>query len=330
MPRCCGCATFVLCPPTKVVDRETGTPVAEPVPGSARFQLGGLYGSLPGYLILKIPAFKAYLRSRSVDKGKLYDSPDSRGAIAKFVADYEIDVDEAELPVDEYKTLNEFFYRSLKPGLRPVQHPDDRARALCPADSRAVVFASVGDARRLWVKGSGFTLARLLDVGEGHAFEGGSVAIFRLAPNDYHRYHSPVAGTVSAVRPVDGEYHSVKDYAMGSSTDVLGLNKRTVVEIDTDEFGAVALVIVGALEVGSIVLTGFAEAGKRVERGDDGGYFAYGGSTVVAVFRAGAIRFDDDLLQNSSESKETLVRVKTSLGVATGGGGDDDVGAGDA
>lgn len=314
---CCGCVTFVACPSTRVVDRESGKTVEERVPAAARFQLGGLYGSLPGYLLVSLSPFQNYLRRRSEACGAKYDSPDSRERIAAFVEGYAVDTDEAELPVDDYRTLNEFFYRRLRPGARPVHDRGNAAAAVSPADCRLAAFEGVEDARRFLIKGRGFTLDRLLDT-DDHPFAGGGVAVCRLAPNDYHRFHSPVSGTVREVRPVDGLYHSVKDVAVRSLVDVLGRNKRTVVTVDSPEFGRVALVIVGAIEVASINLTGAAEAGSELTKGDEVGFFAYGGSTVVVLFELGAARLDEDLVRNSVRGVETRVLCGESLAVAAG------------
>jgi len=76
----------------------------------------------------------------------------------------------------------------------------------------------------------------------------------------------------------------------------------------------IAFVAIGALLVGSIAFT--AEEGQTVKRGDELGYFAYGGSTVVVVFPKGLMKFDEDLVANSKKKLETLMKVGNSIGTA--------------
>jgi phosphatidylserine decarboxylase len=125
----------------------------------------------------------------SVREGRLRDAFESARDIRPFVDGFrgEINVEEAELPLEEYKTFNQFFYRKLKPGLRPVSSPDDADVVVSAADCRLQVFESVDEATRFWVKGRTFSVAGLLADTDAERplasqFSGGSMAIFRLAP----------------------------------------------------------------------------------------------------------------------------------------------------
>jgi len=184
------------------------------------------------------------------------------------------------------------------------------------ADCRLSVFSTVSNATRLWIKGSDFSLATLLkDDGLADSFQGGSIAIFRLAPQDYHRYHSPVDGTVESNRDVKGTYYTVNPMAVRTDLNVFTDNRRVITLLSSPQFGQVAFVQVGALLVGSINLTGAQTAGTQVTRGQELGYFAYGGSTVVAVFQKGKVEFDADLIKWSLDGLETLVEVGERIGV---------------
>lgn len=104
------------------------------------------------------------------------------------------------------------FGRKLKPGARPVESPDDPSRLVSAADSRLMAFETVSEATRLWIKGREFTVARLL--GEAYRdqwdrYAGGALAIFRLAPQDYHRFHCPVDGNIGPMTYIAGEYYTV-------------------------------------------------------------------------------------------------------------------------
>jgi phosphatidylserine decarboxylase len=113
---------------------------------------------------------------------------------------------------DWLETFNEFFYRKLKADARPVADPTDPTTLVSGADCRMMVFESVQEATKLWIKGRDFTVAKLLGdayKGQHQKYIGGHVAIFRLAPQDYHRYHSPVDGVVGPISCISGEYYTV-------------------------------------------------------------------------------------------------------------------------
>lgn len=110
------------------------------------------------------------------------------------------------------ETFNEFFYRKLKPSARPIESPEDPLRVVSAADCRFMSFESVSEATRLWIKGREFTVKRLLGekyANEAGRFENGALAIFRLAPQDYHRFHVPVSGRIGEIAEIKGEYYTV-------------------------------------------------------------------------------------------------------------------------
>ena len=112
---------------------------------------------------------------------------------------------------------------------------------------------------------------------------------------------------------IPGEYHSVSPRARRRTGRRVRRNRRCVAVVESNEFGSVAVVVVGAVKVGSIELT--APSGM-LTRGDEMGCFRYGGSTVVLVFRRGRILFDAELLANSAAGAETLVEVGSIIGRA--------------
>ncbi|KIM74861.1 hypothetical protein PILCRDRAFT_691729 [Piloderma croceum F 1598] len=243
-------------------------------------------------------------------RGRKYDDPESARDIPTFIEFHRLDVDEILDPIDPFKTFNEFFYRKLKPSARPIELPDDPYRLVSGADRQLMAFESVNEATRLWIKGREFTVARLLgDAYKGRAarYAGGAVAIFRLAPRDYHRFHSPVDGTIGPMTSISGEYYTINPQAIRTALDVYGKNVRKIVPVDSPALGCVMAVYVGAMMVGSIHTTG--EEGEHVQRGQEFGYFAFGGSTIVLLFEKGVVEWDEDLLINGRSSLETLVRV---------------------
>lgn len=222
------------------------------------------------------------------------------------------------LPLNEFKSFNEFFYRALKPGSRPCSAPDNPRIVVSPADCRSVVFNRVETATKVWIKGREFSIKRLLgdaypeDVGRYE--NGGALGIFRLAPQDYHRFHIPVDGVMGEPKTIEGEYYTVNPMAIRSALDVYGENVRILVPIDSPHFGRVMIICVGAMMVGSTVIT--RRGGEEVRRGEELGYFKFGGSTLVMLFEPGKMVFDDDLVDNSNMALETLIRVGMSIGHA--------------
>jgi phosphatidylserine decarboxylase len=143
-----------------------------------------------------------------------------------------------------------------------------------------------------------------------------SVAIFRLAPQDYHRVHCPLNGKIIKITHIHGAYYTVNPMAVRSSLDVFGENIRTIVTLETAEYGIVEVVLVGAMMVGSIIIT--AKLNEEIKKGQEVGYFKFGGSTVVLVFQSendeSKIEWDGDLVSNSNKKLETLVKVGMSVG----------------
>lgn len=211
-------------------------------------------------------------------------------------------------PVKEFKNFNEFFYRALKPTARPCSAPDRPEIVTSPADCRSVVFNTLDEAQKIWVKGRDFTVSRLFGNAypdDAKRYVGGAFGIFRLAPQDYHRFHVPVDGVIGEPKTIAGEYYTVNPMAIRSALDVYGENIRVLVPIDSEKHGRVMFVCIGAMMVGSTVIT--RKAGEKVKRAEELGYFKFGGSTVLLLFEPGVMDFDQDLVDNSNSALETLV-----------------------
>jgi len=255
------------------------------------------------------------LKSLSVKQGKKFDSPDSAAEILPFLEFHKLNRDEIRDPISSFKTFNEFFYRKLKDGARPVTDPDDPTTLVSSADCRMMAFETVTEATKLWIKGRDFTVQKLLGEaygGQASRYIGGALGVFRLAPQDYHRFHSPVDGVIGPMTYISGEYYTVNPQAVRTGLDVYGENARKIVPIDSPTFGRVMAVCVGAMMVGSILTT--VREGEQIARGEEFGYFAFGGSTIVLLFEKDAIDWDEDLLINSRACLETLVRVGMGVG----------------
>ena len=240
--------------------------------------------------------------------------------ILPFIAQYDLDVDEFAKSPFAYRTFNEFFYRALKPGSRPIA-AGDRV-AVLPADGRHLAMPNVDAAAGFYVKGQRFNLAALLGEAElpeserrlTREYAGGSLLISRLCPVDYHRFHFPVAGTPGEARLINGWLYSVSPIALRRHLGYLWENKRMLTLVDSPDFGRVAMAEIGATMVGSIVQTHVA--GRPVAKGEEKGLFKFGGSCVVTIFPPGRIRFDSDLIEQSAQQRETYARMGERLGEA--------------
>ena len=333
-------------PQLLVFNREAGVVVKEEIPSYIRTAMRLFYRSRGGRLVSHLARTQRTLKQLTLKQGKKMDSPKSASNIPVFVHTHHLNLSEVEKPVGEYDTFNNFFYRKLKPAVRSCEAPDDDNVCVSAADCRLMVFENVDEAKRLWIKGRHFSIGELLGSADTDGkltaqFNGGSVAIFRLAPQDYHRWHWPVSGKVQARTPIDGEFNTVNPLAVRKDVDVFTENKRVICPIDTQQFGHAVLVAIGAAMVGSInfvscrcpavdhnppegenrrnCLDGKCVAGDTVRRFDEHGFFAFGGSTCILLFQPGVIVFDADIRRNSERSMETLIKVGRRIGVATKG-----------
>lgn len=255
-----------------------------------------------------LPAVRKMLRNMSFKQGRKFDDPSSAREIRAFINFHQLDMSEVRKPVEEFKNFNEFFYRQLKPDARPCSAPNNPKIIVSPADCRSVVFNNLDDATKIWVKGREFSVQRLLGNAypqDARRYINGALGIFRLAPQDYHRFHIPVDGIMDKPKLIEGEYYTVNPMAIRSALDVYSENIRVVVPIDSVAHGRVMVICVGAMMVGSTIIT--RKEGENVRRTEELGYFKFGGSTLLLLFEPGAMQFDGDLVDNAKGALETLV-----------------------
>jgi phosphatidylserine decarboxylase len=227
-----------------------------------------------------------------------------------FSRHYRIDMSEADLArAEDYASFNEFFTRALKPGVRPIDVSSDSIVA--PSDGTLTEFGSLDRDTMLQAKGMKYSLAALLgeDSREVKTFIDGSYATIYLAPRDYHRVHTPVAGRLLRACYIPGERYCVNGTTALAIPKLFCRNERVVCWLEAD-LGPVAVVLVGALNVSSISLTGRGEIASGpahtwqaqeqvwLPKGAELGRFNLG-STVVALFPRGAIRWDERLTRGA-------------------------------
>jgi len=237
--------------------------------------------------------------------GRWMSRPHSARKIEPFVRQYELDASEWLEPPSGFPSFNAFFSRRLRPGARPID-PDPRA-VIFPADGRHLLVPDIDATTTIYAKGQRFDLPTLL--GSDHAarpFQGGSALISRLCPVDYHRFHFAAEGEASAPRLLPGPLVSVSPLALRQRIQWLFQNRRMITEIKHPVIGTFLQVEIGATCVGSIEQTFLApgEGSASVNKGDEKGTFAFGGSCVITVFPRGVIQFADDLEGSSSQGLE--------------------------
>lgn len=300
-----------------VQDRTTGIIMEEKMGVYVRLGIRLLY---KGFDKAKTRRVRALLKKLSVKQGIKFDNPLLVEDIDSFIKFHKLDLSECLISdPTQFKSFNDFFYRKLKPGSRPNEAPNEKRVVVSPADCRCTAFDTVDKATELWIKGRNFTLPKLFNgnfnnLQESDLFKPDkcTLGIFRLAPQDYHRFHSPVEGKVKEIKFIEGEYYTVNPMAIRSDLDVFGENIRVLIAIETKDFGTVIMVAVGAMMVGSTILSVKVE--DEIKRGDEVGYFKFGGSTIVLLFERKHFQFDSDLIENSNACVETLIRVGQSIG----------------
>lgn len=246
----------------------------------------------------------------SILYGALQDIPFSKNKIDGFVENFKINMDEY-IPSENgtslvpYKTFNEFFIRRFKEGARNFTVSKNLFPAF--AEAKYLCFDSVTPEMTFPIKGKHFSAKQLLNNETwGKVFENGPMMIARLCPTDYHRFHFPDNGKVLESYKVKGKLHSVSPIALKEFTDILGTNKREVTIIETESFGKIAYIEVGAFGVGSIVQN---YEGNLVRRGQEKGYFLFGGSTVIVLGEAGNWKPNREFLSRSESGIETHVEL---------------------
>lgn len=287
------------------INRQSGELEQEQVLGEAaiRWVYGTRLGRMSLHLLVKRAFFSRLL-------GYLKNRPSSRKDIAPFVKEFGIDMSESQKQLEDFTSFNDFFYRKLKAGARPLCPEGSVA---LPADARHSAWANASQIEAVFVKGQSFDLPALLGSEELAArYAEGAIVLSRLCPVDYHRFHFPLAGRPEPARRIAGPLASVSPYCLSQRLSWLWTNKRELTILHTEEAGDVILLAVGATGVGSIFQS--YTPLQPVAKGDEQGYFAFGGSTVMCFFLPNRVQIDQDLIDNTAQGLETFARQGESLG----------------
>ena len=260
------------------------------------------------YIVNQAPAdqlnasvkFNAWMHDLVEAWGSFLDTPESAAGIETFMnaTNYRID-DYIEGP-SGWQTFNQFFARETKPGRRPIAEPRDDSVIVSPADAVFMGWWPIDENSNITVKEVNWSIADLL-AGSPYKdkFKNGIYTHSFLYIDDYHRYHTPVAGMLREVRNISGRvYMDVVREPDGTLNVVDGdtyqfNQERGLIVIDSPQVGLVAVLPIGMAYVSSVNLT--AEAGTELRKGDEFGYFMFGGSDIVTVFANGNVVLDAEV-----------------------------------
>ncbi len=261
-----------------------------------------MYSHMVGRLLLRP------LVSPAVSKfgGRLLSGEVSKVLIKPFIRSHSIDMSQFEKK--RYTSYNDFFTRRLTGGARPVKM--EPHVFVSPCDSRLGVY-EINRLRTFAVKHTRYTVFSLLKSRRlAEQYAGGYVWIFRLCVDDYHRYIFVDGGTESRRFRIPGVFHTVNP-AAGDRFPIYKENTREFSILQSENFGEIIQMEVGAMLVGKIENR---PRRPRVERGQEKGNFAFGGSTVILMTRAGEVLPDQDILENSKRGIETKVKLGERIG----------------
>ena len=264
--------------------------------------LSFLYTNIFGRMLLK-PLIQPQVSKLA---GRYLSSAHSKWLISKFIERNEIDMDIYE--ECDYSSFNDFFTRKIKPDCRPV--PEDLDVLISPCDCLATVYP-IQENTTFSIKNTEYTLRSLLRSPRlAKRFRGGYAYVLRLTVEDYHRYLYSVSGKQSKNYHIDGTFHTVNPIA-NDYLPIYKENTREYTVIRSKEFGDV-LQMEGALLVGKI---SNHKQSTVVTRGEEKGFFEYGGSTIVVLTQKGRVTPRSDLLTNSKNGYETKVLQAHPLGI---------------
>jgi phosphatidylserine decarboxylase len=285
-------------------DRKTGTLIKEKPPGESFLKF--IYGNNPlGKLSLHLLVKRKIV---SAIGGWYMNRRSSAKRVKAFVGKHQMELSDYIIPEGGFRTFNDFFYRKVKPECRPLGEG-----LVSPADGKILLFDSVDKTRDFFIKGSAFNLSSFLnDEKLAGKYEGGGMAIIRLAPVDYHRVHFSAKGEISESKNIKGHYYSVSPIALKHSLEIFCQNKRAYSVLKTKGFGDILFCEVGATMVGSIIQT--YKENTMIEKGEEKGYFAFGGSTTVVLTEKEKVKFCADLLENTKKGIETSIKMGETIG----------------
>ncbi|MFL0248363.1 phosphatidylserine decarboxylase [Candidatus Clostridium stratigraminis] len=270
--------------------------------------LNWIYSSPIGMKLLELVVKKKLFSSIY---GLYADRNSSRKKINSFIRGFNLDPSSFEKATEDFASFNDFFYRKLKKEARPIDMDSNALISL--GDGKLLAYENIDLEKLIQVKGFTYSLKELIKDDEtALKYDGGTCLILRLCPTDYHRFHFVDGGTCSKEVKIKGAYYSVSPIALDKVQKLFCENKREWSILHSDNFKEILYIEVGATCVGSIIQS--YEPNKRVEKGEEKGYFKFGGSTVILFFEPNLIKIDDEILNQTSLGFETSVLMGEKIG----------------
>ncbi|MBU3146131.1 phosphatidylserine decarboxylase [Clostridium sp. CF012] len=232
--------------------------------------------------------------------------------IDTFIEDFNIDMSMYQKTPEKYSSFNDFFVRALNPDARII--PSNDNVLISPCDGKLSAYENIDLNNLVQIKGFTYSLKELVEDNEIYnLYHGGTCLIFRLCPTDYHRFHFIDSGICSDTNKISGHYYSVNPIALKSVKKLFCQNKREWSIFHSDNFSDVIYMEVGATCVGSIIQNYIPDS--KVTKGEEKGYFKFGGSTVILFFKKNAVRISEDLLAQTQLGFETSVILGEKIGL---------------
>lgn len=260
-----------------------------------------LYNTFLGRIILKI--FTSKFSNNVI--GLYMSSPLSKRKIKKFIKVNHIDM--SEYVESNYNSFDDFFVREIKEGKR-FFNPDENI-LLAPCDSKLLVY-KIDENSCFNIKNSKYTIKELLQDNElADQYMNGYCLVFRLSVDDYHHYSFIDNGNLVKQKKIKGIFHTVQPISF-KKYKVFHENYREYSLLNTEHFGKIVQMEVGALGVGKV-------CNRKVssfKRGEEKGYFRFGGSTVIVLIQDNKVVIDKDIIDNSLKDIETRVKLYESIG----------------
>jgi len=252
-----------------------------------------------------------------------------RAVVGLYSRAYDVDFDEC-VRKEGFESFDDFFTRTLKDDARPIDHAP--GAIVSPADGRLDAMGSIDARSTFFVKGRDYRVAELLgSEDEATRYAGGVGCVVYLSPRDYHRVHAPVDGTIREIRSLPGDYFPVNSIGLNHVGNLFAINRRVAIAIETQGLGCVTVVMVAAIVVGRITVTGIDAhdvplgthaLDVRVAKGDEIGIFHLGSTAVVfleakarARFTAqeGAVRLGERIAIGAQHENGVRGNVKTKV-----------------
>ncbi len=290
----------------KYYNRKLKTYEVENVAGDT--YLNWIYSSPIGMTFLELLVKKKFF---SKLYGSFCDSKSSKKKILPFIKNFHIDTSCCEKKIDEFESFNDFFTRKLLPYARPI---DMNANSIVsPGDGRLLAYENIDLKNLIQIKGYSYSLFDLINNKEiANIFKEGTCIILRLCPTDYHRFHFIDNGICSPSTKITGDYYSVNPIALKKIPNLFFRNKREWSIFHSENFGEILHIEVGATCVGSIIQN--YTPNKNVKKGEEKGYFKFGGSTTILFIEKNKIIIDKDILEQTKSGYETQVVMGEKIG----------------